>query len=266
MTTTAAKKKDPQVLMPAPQERAPRGIVARLANLYDMDPGKFADTVKATVFPKGNATNEQLAALCMVAEQYKLNPLLKEVHAFPNGSGIVPVVGVDGWISMMNRERTFDGIEFEDRLDDAGKLVSITATIHRTDREHPIRVTEYLAENLRPTDPWKKMPARMLRHRALIQAARIAFGFSGIYDPDEAQVVAGARDSDYQVVDRQPAQVEAAVADLDAALADEPAPTADPAEVIDPETGEVVTFGDAAAREPGCDDDAPWPAQEVSGA
>jgi hypothetical protein len=27
----------------------------------------------------------------------------------------------------------------------------------------------------------------MLRHKALIQCARVAFGFSGIYDPDEAE-------------------------------------------------------------------------------
>ena len=31
------------------------------------------------------------------------------------------------------------------------------------------------------------MPRRMLRHKALIQGARIAFGFSGIYDEDEAR-------------------------------------------------------------------------------
>jgi len=30
----------------------------------------------------------------------------------------------------------------------------------------------------------------MLRHKALIQAVRVAFGFSGIYDEDEAQRIA----------------------------------------------------------------------------
>ncbi|WP_208431614.1 recombinase RecT, partial [Bartonella doshiae] len=36
------------------------------------------------------------------------------------------------------------------------------------------------------SDPWKKYPARMLRHKATIQCARYAFGFSGIYEEDEA--------------------------------------------------------------------------------
>jgi hypothetical protein len=49
-----------------------------------------------------------------------------------------------------------------------------------------VEVTEYLAECRQGTDPWKKWPARMLRHKAAIQAIRYAFGFSGIVDPDEA--------------------------------------------------------------------------------
>ena len=48
-------------------------------------------------------------------------------------------------------------------------------------------VTEYMAECIRNTDPWKQYPRRMLRHKALIQCARYAFGFAGIVDPDEAE-------------------------------------------------------------------------------
>jgi hypothetical protein len=34
------------------------------------------------------------------------------------------------------------------------------------------------------------MPARMLRHKALMQGVRVAFGFGGVYDEDEARDVA----------------------------------------------------------------------------
>ena len=50
-------------------------------------------------------------------------------------------------------------------------------------------MTEYYSECVRSTDPWK-MKHRMLRHKALIQAARYAFGFSGIYDEDEGAKIA----------------------------------------------------------------------------
>ena len=50
-----------------------------------------------------------------------------------------------------------------------------------------MRVTEFYKECYRATDPWKQMPRRMLRHKALKEAARVAFGFSGITDEDEAR-------------------------------------------------------------------------------
>src|SRR5580765_7172723 len=69
------------------------------------------------------------------------------------------------------------------------ELTQDTATciIYRKDRSHPTRITEYLAECTRGTDPWKSHPRRMLRHKALIQCARLAFGFAGIYDHDEGE-------------------------------------------------------------------------------
>ena len=51
-------------------------------------------------------------------------------------------------------------------------------TIHRSDRVVPITVREYLAEVRGESDVWKKMPRRMLRHRALQQCARVAIGAS----------------------------------------------------------------------------------------
>src|SRR5690606_22390335 len=101
--------------------------------------------------------------------------------AFPDRTGIVPVVGVDGWARITNEHPEFDGMSFEQ--DDE----SCTCTIYRKDRQHPVSVTEYMAECRRDTKPWKTHPSRMLRHKAMIQCARLAFSFAGIYDPDEAE-------------------------------------------------------------------------------
>lgn len=157
--------------------------LALMASRVAVDPAKLHQTLKATVF-KG-ATDEELLALVVVANTYNLNPLLKELYAFPaKGGGIVPVVSIDGWISMVNAHPQMDGLEFEDHRDAAGKLEAITCTIWRKDRSRPIKITEHLAECKRGTEPWK-MENRMLRHKALIQCARVAFGFSGVTDEDE---------------------------------------------------------------------------------
>ncbi|MBD2798371.1 phage recombination protein Bet [Xenorhabdus sp. 18] len=141
---------------------------------------ELIETLKATAF-RGNATEQQFVALLIVANQYNLNPWTKEVYAFPDKTGIVPVVGVDGWARIINENKQFDGMEFSQ--DDE----SCTCKIYRKDRTHPTTVTEYMSECKRSTQPWQSHPKRMLRHKAMIQCARLAFGFAGIYDQDEAE-------------------------------------------------------------------------------
>lgn len=155
-----------------------------MGSRLNCDPSKLHQTLKDTVF-KG-ATDSELLALVVVANEYGLNPLTKELYAFPaKGGGIVPVVSIDGWVRMVNDHPQMDGVEFETHKDAAGKLDAITCSIWRKDRSRPIRVTEHLAECRRNTEPWK-MENRMLRHKALMQCARYAFGFSGVTDEDEA--------------------------------------------------------------------------------
>lgn len=162
-----------------------RSILGALAERYGMDPKAFEMTLRKTVMPNPHS-DEEFAACCLVAHEHKLNPITKEIYFMrTKGGAIQPIVGVDGWIVKCNQHPAFDGLDFEDAHDDKGVLVSVKCKMFRKDRKHPIIVTEYLAECRRPTENWKQMPARMLRHRALIQCARVAFGFAGIMDPDE---------------------------------------------------------------------------------
>jgi phage recombination protein Bet len=171
------------------REPAKRSVLMTIAARYGMEPAAFEATVRGTCGLAG-ATREEFAAFVLVANEYRLNPLTREIYAFPKkGGGIQPIVSVDGWLNLANSHPQFDGLEVEFEHDDAGKLVSATARVHRKDRSHPIVVTEYLAECVRSTDPWK-MAHRMLRHKAAIQGIRYAFGFSGIMEPDEAESIA----------------------------------------------------------------------------
>jgi len=175
---------------PAAQPRQPKqSLIATMAQRYAMDPQTFLETMKKTVMPS-NASNEQLAAFLLVANQYDLNPVTKEIYAFPDQrGGVTPVVGVDGWINLAQRRPEFDGMEFEYEHDANGKLSSCTCRLYRSDRSRPVVVTEFMDECARSTQPWKSHPRRMLRHKAVIQAIRYAFGFSGIKDEDDAEVI-----------------------------------------------------------------------------
>lgn len=159
-----------------------QNLTDKLAKRFEIADGSdLMATLKNTAF-KGNVNDSQMTALLIVANQYGLNPWTKEIYAFPDRqNGIVPIVGVDGWARILNENPNFDGIEFD--LDDE----KCTCRIYRKDRSKPISVTEYMSECFRDMGPWKTHPKRMLRHKAMIQCARLAFGFTGIYDQDEAE-------------------------------------------------------------------------------
>jgi phage recombination protein Bet len=169
-----------------------RSVLIDMATRFGMEPQAFEATVRATCIQK--ASREEFAAFLLVAKEYGLNPLTKEIYAFPaKGGGIVPVVSIDGWINLVNSHKACDGFEFDMEHAENGELISCTCRMFRKDRGRPVTVTEYLSECKRGTDPWK-MQHRMLRHKAMIQAARYAFGFSGIYDEDEGEKIAELRD------------------------------------------------------------------------
>lgn len=164
-------------------------LTNKLAAKLELGEGaELIEALKATAF-RGQVTDAQMMALMAVANQYGLNPWTKEIYAFPDQhNGIVPVVGVDGWSRIINNHPQFNGIDFQ--VTDE----SCTAIIWRKDRDHPTSVTEYLSECRRDTKPWKSHPKRMLRHKAMIQCARIAFGYVGIYEQDEAERIVEERD------------------------------------------------------------------------
>ncbi len=164
-------------------------LLASMAAKYSMEPETFKNVIKQTVMP-ANASNEQMAAFLLVAHEYDLNPITKEIYAFPaKGGGVTPVVGVDGWINLAQRRPEFDGMEHEWAHDDKGNPISCTCRVWRKDRTRPVVVTEFMDECKRGTDPWRSHPRRMLRHKATIQAIRYAFGFAGIKDEDDAEVI-----------------------------------------------------------------------------
>jgi hypothetical protein len=87
-------------------------------------------------------------------------------------------------VKQANEHPQYDGVDFVDTFTN-GKIECVTCKLYRKDRSRPVIVTEYLSECDTSSPAWKKTPARMLRHRAFMQAIRYAFGFSGVMDRDE---------------------------------------------------------------------------------
>ena len=160
---------------------------------------EIADVLRGMIVSAKNqhgaqATNAELAVITGVCATYGLNPLVKECAAFISGGKLQIVVMIDGWYKLVNRQPDYDGVEFEEHFNDKGDLVSTTCKMYLKTRGRPVCVTEHMAEcRDSKSTVWQKWPARMLRHKAFIQAARMAFGISEVVDDDEAARITGAR-------------------------------------------------------------------------
>jgi phage recombination protein Bet len=194
--------------------------INELATRFDLPQSEeLYNVLKATAF-KGEVSDAQLSALLIVANQYKLNPWTKEIYAFPDKkNGIIPVVSIDGWARIINSNSAFDGMTFnfsDEMVTMEGANSPAPAwtecIIHRKDRAHPTIIREYLDEvyksPFKPKDggytipgPWQTHPKRFSRHKAMIQCARMAFGFGGIYDDDEASRITETSQPSMKAID-----------------------------------------------------------------
>lgn len=182
---------NPAEIQTTPVSAEGRQLTDKLAAALSVSKNVMLDTIKKTVMSsrrdEPSPTNEELLLFLSMAHQYNLNPLAKQIAAFRGkGGGIQVVVTIDGWYNIVERHKAFNGVEFEYEERD-GKVFSCTCRMWRTDRDKPVEVTEYLDECIRPTEPWRGMPRRMLRHKAFIQCARMCFALGGMMDEDEAR-------------------------------------------------------------------------------
>ncbi|MEF2147757.1 phage recombination protein Bet [Aquilutibacter rugosus] len=224
-----------------------KSLIKTFGERYEIAPSRVLATLKSTAFKlkSGEVTEDQMIQLLVVANQYGLNPFTREIFAFPDKqNGVTPVVGVDGWSRIINSNSQFDGMEFSspnEMVRPDGALADcpewLECRIYRKDRSRPTVVREYLDEVYRPAfkskegytvnGPWQSHPKRFLRHKAMIQCARLAFGFVGIYDQDEAERI---READVPLI-----QQSSNVSDLmpKAKAEPKPAEVTDDAEFVD---------------------------------
>lgn len=164
-------------------------IFETFATERHMQKDALISTLMKVIAPP-DTSMEELAAFLQLAHKFDLDPFAKEIFLIKARGKISTYVSVDGYSRIVNRDPNYDGCEFSYDQDELGNIVSVTCQMYRKDRTRPTTVTEFLAECIAPnSEAWRKAPARMLRHRAFIQAVRLAFGISAALDEDSATPV-----------------------------------------------------------------------------
>lgn len=126
-----------------------------------------------------------------VCSELELNPARKEVAAFydPN-KGLTSFVMIDGWLTLANRHPDYDGYKLHENRNEKQELVSVRCEIFRRGRGHPTEATVKMSEwRIGGSPQWMSKPEWMLNMKALKQGIRLAFGFAGIVDDDEAMAM-----------------------------------------------------------------------------
>ena len=122
-------------------------------------------------------TTIQLSFLHLI-KKYDLDPFADELSIIKNtdGSGQV-LISVDGWFKIINQQHQFAGLSLRESTQEKNGIpLWMECSIYRHDRILPTVIKEYFEEVKSEHITWISMPRRMLRHRAIQQCARLAFG------------------------------------------------------------------------------------------
>ena len=169
-TTTVAKKGVIKQVSPMAK------LLKRAANAIAMTPKEL--TLWFSYYPQLNEATQE-TCLRLITE-YKLNPRADEIDLVQFEAGHWQVfITINGWAKLINAHPAFCGIEFSEASElEEGVPLWMGCTIYRTDRIKPIVIREYFTEMKTEHAAWQQMPRRMLRHRAMQQCARLAFGIT----------------------------------------------------------------------------------------
>lgn len=186
-------------------------MVKEIAEQYKLSAERFLTsslTILSSRLSRDMKESEVLA-MCSLMKRYHLDPFAGHLYLRETFEGqsstILPVLKIDGWLTMLNGQEQFDGLEFAysdemipnplDNVEDpsAGRKVPVwmEASIFRKDRTRPTVVREYFLEVYQNSESWRAMGCRQLRHKSIIQCSRVAFGLGGLFDEDDISRMLG---------------------------------------------------------------------------
>lgn len=153
-------------------------IGERAAKRLGIPPGKLLEMMRQIwKVSKGQdplTDHELFVGLSMVAK-YDLDPTCKEIYVTRGNDGkLMVVVGIDGWVKILDRTKHYDGFEQELHFDESGNIEWIETKIYSTKRSKPTVYRAYWKEYQAVAGFMKgKIPIHMLRLFSLHHATRL---------------------------------------------------------------------------------------------
>ena len=163
---------------------------AKAAAFLGCDPKKISDVLRGVwTVTKGEPvlTDQELIVGMALVARYELDPFAREIYVTRGKKGLMVILGIDGWIRVLDRTEHYDGFEQEEEFED-GKLVSVTTRIFSTKHSHPAAYTARMSEYLKLGGfVANTCPMHMLGIFSLKHAARRFVPLGGCVTEDEAR-------------------------------------------------------------------------------
>jgi hypothetical protein len=136
--------------------------------------------------------HELFQGMSLIA-RFELDPITREIYVTRDGKGrLLTIVGIDGWIKILDRTPHYDGFDQELEFSEDGKtLIAVETTIFSKERSRPAKYKAYANEYARVSGMVaKSMPWHMLRLFSLRHAARLFTPLGGnVVTEEEAEFI-----------------------------------------------------------------------------
>ncbi len=177
-------------------------------------------------------TNQELMIGMALIVRYELDPFAREIYVTRDKKGrLMTIIGVDGWIRILDRTDHYDGFERIEEEDKDGNLISVETIIHSKERKYPARYKARMDEYMKLGGFMAgTIPRHMLGIFSLRHAGRLFIPMGTVVTEEEAR---------YMQADAEPAKT---LDDLTKEMGDRSG--------VNLVYRELVNNGAAAARKP----------------
>jgi len=136
-------------------------------------------------------SDQELMVGMALVQRYGLDPFAREIYVTRDKKGrLMTIIGIDGFIRILDRTDHYDGFEQFDIKDGQGNLTGITTTIYSTKRSHPATYPATAAEYSKLGGFMAgQIPTHMLRLFSLKHAARLFVPLGTVVTAEEARVM-----------------------------------------------------------------------------
>jgi len=154
-----------------------RSIAREAAAMLGVTPDKLCGLLRnvwKTSKGEPELTDQEMFSGISLVARYRLDPITREIYVTRSQGRLMTVIGIDGWIKILDRTDHYDGFTVDIHNDENGILEWVETTIYSKRRSKPTSYRAYWSEYARMGGfVAKTMPSHMLRIFSLRHAARL---------------------------------------------------------------------------------------------